>query len=78
MVLQPYLVEWLKSMVANHKIDFVVDPKLSEMPSSKELKRIILVALRCVDPDMNQRPKMGDVVHMLEPCDLLFTEVRTN
>ena len=71
MVLQPYLVEWLKSMVANHKIDFVVDPKLSEMPSLKELKRIILVALRCVDPDMNQRPKMGDVVHMLEPCDLL-------
>lgn len=63
-------------MVANHKVDYVVDPKLQEMPSSKELKRIILVALRCVDPNINDRPKMGDVLHMLEPCDMLLTDVR--
>ncbi|KAG6706864.1 hypothetical protein I3842_06G003000 [Carya illinoinensis] len=74
---QPYLIEWLKSMVANHKVDYVVDPKLQEMPSSKELKRIILVALRCVDPNINDRPKMGDVLHMLEPCDMLLTDDRS-
>lgn len=75
--LQPYLIEWFKSMVANREISCVVDPKLPEMPSLKGLKRIILVALRCVDPNINHRPKMGDVVHMLEQCDMLLNNVRT-
>ncbi|XP_076948761.1 putative serine/threonine-protein kinase At1g01540 [Bidens hawaiensis] len=66
------LVEWLKTMVGNRKSDEVVDPKLPEMPSSKALKRILLVALRCVDPDATKRPKMGHVLHMLEADDLLF------
>jgi hypothetical protein len=75
--LQPYLIEWFKSVVANREISCVVDPKLPEMPSSKALKRIILVALHCVDPNINHRPKMGDVVHMLEQCDMLLNNVRT-
>ena len=76
--MQPHLIEWLKSMVVNQKIDNVVDPKLSEIPCSKELKRIVLVALRCVDPDIKDRPNMGDVNHMLEPCDMILNNVRTN
>nr|TKS15507.1 hypothetical protein D5086_0000032020 [Populus alba] len=72
-----YLVDWLKSMIANKQIMFVVDPKLPEIPSSKELKRIILLALRCVDRDIKHRPTMGDVIHMLEPRDLLLDDVRT-
>lgn len=76
--MQPHLIEWLKSMVVNQKIDNVVDPKLSEIPCSKELKRIVLVALRCVDPDIKDRPNMGDVIHMLEPCDMILNNVRTN
>ncbi|KAD1267635.1 hypothetical protein E3N88_43084 [Mikania micrantha] len=70
------LVEWLKTMVGNRKSDEVVDPKLPEMPSSKALKRILLVALRCVDPDAQKRPKMGHVLHMLEADDLLFPTER--
>nr|XP_043621080.1 probable serine/threonine-protein kinase At1g01540 [Erigeron canadensis] len=70
------LVEWLKTMVGNRKADEVVDPKLPEMPSSKALKRILLVALRCVDPDAQKRPKMGHVLHMLEADDLLFPPER--
>ncbi|KAL7605528.1 hypothetical protein Lser_V15G15793 [Lactuca serriola] len=66
------LVEWLKTMVGNRKAEDVVDPKLPEIPSSKALKRILLVALRCVDPDAQKRPKMGHVIHMLEADDLLF------
>ncbi|XP_044467953.1 probable serine/threonine-protein kinase At1g01540 [Mangifera indica] len=69
---QAHLVDWLKSMVAKQKISFVVDPELPETPSTKELKRVILIALRCVDPEVKHRPKMGDVVHMLEPRDLLL------
>ncbi|KAG8652950.1 probable serine/threonine-protein kinase At1g01540 isoform X2 [Manihot esculenta] len=69
---QVYLIEWLKSMVANQKIMYVADPKLAEMPSSKDLKRILLLALRCTDLNTKYRPTMGDVIHMLEPRDLLL------
>ncbi|KAK7270893.1 hypothetical protein RJT34_26396 [Clitoria ternatea] len=68
---QDHIVEWFKSMISNGKIAYVVDPKLPEMPSSKELKHVILVALRCVDPDVNPTIKMGDVVCMLETNLLL-------
>ncbi|KAK9113925.1 hypothetical protein Syun_020722 [Stephania yunnanensis] len=60
------LVDWLKGLVGERKSEQVVDPKLHEMPSSKELKRILLVALKCVDHDATKRPKMGHVIHMLE------------
>ncbi|KAI4338398.1 hypothetical protein MLD38_023462 [Melastoma candidum] len=66
------LVDWLKTMVADRKAEEVVDPKLPETPTPKALKRILLVALRCVDPEGSKRPKMGHVVHMLEADNLLF------
>ncbi|KAK3009394.1 hypothetical protein RJ639_014657, partial [Escallonia herrerae] len=68
------LVDWLKAMVGNRKAEEVVDPKLPKMPASKALKRALLVALRCVDPDGQKRPKMGHVIHMLEADDLLFRD----
>ncbi|CAL0303361.1 unnamed protein product [Lupinus luteus] len=71
---QSLIVQWFKSMIYKGKVANVVDPKLPEMPSSKELKRIILVALRCVDPDVNPRLKMGAIVRMLETDLLLFYE----
>ncbi|XP_047342017.1 probable serine/threonine-protein kinase At1g01540 [Impatiens glandulifera] len=70
------LVDWLKSMVGNRKSEEVVDPKLPHMPSSKALKRVLLVALRCVDPDAQKRPKMGHVIHMLESEDLMCRDER--
>ncbi|XP_077247418.1 putative serine/threonine-protein kinase At1g01540 [Tasmannia lanceolata] len=70
------LVEWLKTMVGNRKSELVVDPRIPEKPSSKALKRALLIALRCVDPDAQKRPKMGHVIHMLEADDLLFRDDR--
>ncbi|XP_010418746.1 PREDICTED: putative receptor-like protein kinase At2g30940 [Camelina sativa] len=67
-----YLVDWIKVMVANHMIVDVLDPSLPEFPTMKELKRIVLIALRCVDPEIEERPNMGDVIHMLQPHDLLL------
>ncbi|XP_020540817.1 probable serine/threonine-protein kinase At1g01540 isoform X2 [Jatropha curcas] len=72
---QIYLIDWLKSMVANQKIMYVADPKLTDIPNSKDLKRILCLALRCVDPDLQHRPTMGDVIHMLEPRDLLLSDI---
>lgn len=65
-------MDWFKSMISNVKIENATDPKLLKMPSSKALKQVALVALRCVDPDVNPRLKMRDVVCMLETNILLF------
>jgi hypothetical protein len=70
------LVEWLKRMVAERRVEGVLDPRLPEPPPSKALKRAVLAALRCVDPDGGQRPTMPHVVHMLED-DQILRDVRT-
>lgn len=72
---QVNLVEWLKNMVSNRDYEAVLDPKLPEKPTSKALKKALLVALRCVDPDSQKRPKMGHVIHMLEVDDFPYREV---
>ncbi|XP_042453579.1 probable receptor-like protein kinase At2g42960 [Zingiber officinale] len=60
------LVEWLKMMVGSRRADEVVDQKLEVKPSVRALKRTLLVALKCIDSDSDKRPKMGQVVRMLE------------
>lgn len=74
-LLQVNLVEWLKNKVTNRDYEAILDPKLPEKPSSKALKKALLVALRCVDPDSQKRPKMGHVIHMLEVDDFPYREV---
>ncbi|KAK1555200.1 hypothetical protein Q3G72_023269 [Acer saccharum] len=70
------LVEWLKTMVTNRNAEGVVDARLQEKPSSRALKRALLVALRCVDPNAQKRPKMGHVIHMLEADEFPFRDER--
>lgn len=60
------LVDWLKMMVGSRRSEEVVDPNMETRPSIKALKRTLLTALRCVDPESEKRPKMGQVVSMLE------------
>ncbi|CAN1312969.1 Probable receptor-like protein kinase At5g18500 [Linum perenne] len=60
------LVDWLKMMVGSRRSEEVVDPNIERRPSTRSLKRALLTALRCVDPDSEKRPKMGQVVRMLE------------
>ncbi|CAL9076613.1 serine threonine-protein kinase [Musa troglodytarum] len=68
------LIEWIKTMVSNRNSEGVLDPKLLEKPSSRALKRALLVALRCIDPDSQKRPKMGHVIHMLEVNDFPYRD----
>ncbi|CAI9092293.1 OLC1v1027491C1 [Oldenlandia corymbosa var. corymbosa] len=75
--IQEYLVDWMKNMVSEGRLDEVLDPRLPAMPSLVDLKRIVLIALRCVDPDPSNRPNMGDVIHMLEPRDLLLNDAKS-
>ena len=73
--LQINLVDWLKQMVGNRRSEEVADPSMEVKPTSRALKRALLVALRCVDPDALKRPKMGHVVHMLEAEEFPFRDV---
>ncbi|KAL0714842.1 hypothetical protein Bca4012_021821 [Brassica carinata] len=72
------LVEWLKMMVGTRRAEEVVDPKIEPKPATRALKRALLVALRCLDPESEKRPKMSQVVRMLESDDQLFREERRN
>ena len=72
---QVNLVDWLKTMVSNRNSDGVVDPKIPQKPSSRAVKKALLVALRCVDPDARKRPRIGHVIHMLEVDDFPYREV---
>ncbi|KAI5658330.1 hypothetical protein M9H77_27123 [Catharanthus roseus] len=60
------LVDWLKMMVGSRRSEEVVDPNIESRPSTRALKRALLTALRCVDPDSDKRPRMSQVVRMLE------------
>ncbi|KAF8007819.1 hypothetical protein BT93_K1722 [Corymbia citriodora subsp. variegata] len=72
------LVEWLKLMVGTRRAEEVVDPNLKIKPATRALKRALLVALRCVDPESNKRPKMTQVVRMLEADEYSSREDRRN
>ncbi|KAL2322530.1 hypothetical protein Fmac_026909 [Flemingia macrophylla] len=72
------LVEWLKMMVGTRRAEEVVDSRLEVKPSIRALKRALLVALKCVDPESEKRPKMSQVVRMLEADEYPFREDRRN
>lgn len=74
---QVNLVEWLKMMVGNRRAEEVVDPNLEVKPNTRALKRALLVALRCVDPDSEKRPRMSQVVRMLETEEVPYREVQS-
>lgn len=63
---QVNLVDWLKMMVGSRRSEEVVDANIDTRPSTRALKKGLLTALRCVDPDSDKRPRMSQVVRMLE------------
>lgn len=64
-------------MVGTRRAEEVIDPNLEVKPTTRSLKRALLVALRCVDPDSEKRPKMGQVVRMLDADEFPFRQVST-
>ncbi|XP_023769899.1 probable receptor-like serine/threonine-protein kinase At4g34500 [Lactuca sativa] len=66
------LVEWFKGMVGSRQGEELLDPKINVRPSPRALKRALLVCLRCIDMDASKRPKMGQIVHMLDSNEFPF------
>jgi len=62
-------------MVGTRRAEEVIDTTLEVKPTTRALKRVLLVALRCIDPDPEKRPKMSQVVRMLEADDYPNREV---
>ncbi|KAL6867432.1 hypothetical protein ACP4OV_015456 [Aristida adscensionis] len=72
------LVEWFKGMVGSRRVEDLVDPRIAAPPPPRVLNRALLVCLRCIDSDAHKRPKMGQIVHMLEGDEFPFrTEHRS-
>lgn len=69
------LVDWFKGMVASRRGEELVDSLIEVQPPPRSVKRALLVCLRCIDLDPQKRPKMGQIVHMLEAYEYPFRGV---
>lgn len=72
------LIDWFKGKVAHYRSEELVDPLIGVPPPSRALKRILLLCLRCTDLDANKRPRMGQIVHMLEADEFPYRAVSTS
>ncbi|KAL2537651.1 putative receptor-like serine/threonine-protein kinase [Forsythia ovata] len=72
------LVDWFKGLVLSRRGEELVDSMIDVPPPPRALKRVLLICLRCIDLDANKRPKMGQIVHMLEADEFPYrTELRS-
>lgn len=69
------LVDWFKGMVLSRRGEELVDSMIDVPPPPRALKRVLLICLRCIDLEANKRPKMGQIVHMLEADDFPYRTV---
>uniref|UniRef100_A0A7I4AHB8 non-specific serine/threonine protein kinase n=2 Tax=Physcomitrium patens TaxID=3218 RepID=A0A7I4AHB8_PHYPA len=60
------LLDWVTNLLGEHKIYILVDPDLEKNYDEEEVEELIQVALLCTQGSPVDRPKMGDVVHILE------------
>lgn len=60
------LLDWVKKLQAEKRLDLLVDAELKSEYNSLELEEMVQVALLCTQVLPTERPKMLDVVRMLE------------
>jgi len=60
------LLDWVKGLLKDDKVDLLVDPDLKDNYDYKEVEELIQVALLCTQSSPVERPKMAEVVRMLE------------
>ncbi|KAL5984150.1 Somatic embryogenesis receptor kinase 1 [Asimina triloba] len=60
------LLDWVKSLLKEKKLEPLVDPDLQGNYVESEVEQLIQVALLCTQGSPADRPKMQDVVRMLE------------
>ncbi|XP_051126585.1 somatic embryogenesis receptor kinase 1 [Andrographis paniculata] len=60
------LLDWVKGLLKEKKLEMLVDPDLKKEYIEAEVEQLIQVALLCTQSSPMDRPKMSDVVRMLE------------
>ncbi|CAN1281470.1 Somatic embryogenesis receptor kinase 1 [Linum perenne] len=60
------LLDWVKGLVQEKKLEMLVDPDLHNNYVDSEVEQMIQVSLLCTQGPLSDRPKMCDVVTMLE------------
>ncbi|XP_022941784.1 somatic embryogenesis receptor kinase 2-like [Cucurbita moschata] len=60
------LLDWVKGLLKEKKLKMLVDPDLRDNYDEIEVEQIIQVALLCTQSSPMERPKMCEVVRMLE------------
>ncbi|KAL4557671.1 hypothetical protein LXL04_035857 [Taraxacum kok-saghyz] len=60
------LLDWVKGLLKEKKLEMLVDPDLERNYVAGEVEQLIQVALLCTQGSPMDRPKMADVVRMLE------------
>ncbi|XP_020235204.1 somatic embryogenesis receptor kinase 1 [Cajanus cajan] len=60
------LLDWVKSLLKEKKLEMLVDPDLQSNYIDAEVEQLIQVALLCTQGSPMDRPKMSEVVRMLE------------
>ncbi|GFY96485.1 somatic embryogenesis receptor-like kinase 2 [Actinidia rufa] len=60
------LLDWVKGLLKEKKLEMLVDPDLQNKYVEAEVEQLIQVALLCTQGSPMDRPKMSDVVQMLE------------
>ncbi|KAJ6763987.1 SOMATIC EMBRYOGENESIS RECEPTOR KINASE 1 [Salix purpurea] len=60
------LLDWVKGLLKEKKLEMLVDPDLQNKYVEAEVEQLIQVALLCTQGSPLERPKMSDVVRMLE------------
>ncbi|KAI5582335.1 hypothetical protein POPTR_007G082400v4 [Populus trichocarpa] len=60
------LLDWVKALLKEKKLEMLVDPDLQNNYVDSEVEQLIQVALLCTQSSPMERPKMSEVVRMLE------------
>uniref|UniRef100_A0ACD5US28 Uncharacterized protein n=1 Tax=Avena sativa TaxID=4498 RepID=A0ACD5US28_AVESA len=60
------LLDWVKGLLKEKKIEMLLDPDLQGVYAEQEVEGLIQVALLCTQGSSMERPKMSEVVRMLE------------
>ncbi|VAI46380.1 unnamed protein product [Triticum turgidum subsp. durum] len=60
------LLDWVKGLLKEKKVEMLVDPDLQSNYEETEVESLIQVALLCTQGSPVERPKMSEVVRMLE------------
>ncbi|KAK6121021.1 hypothetical protein DH2020_045240 [Rehmannia glutinosa] len=60
------LLDWVKGLLTEKKLEALVDADLQGNYINEEVEQLIQVALLCTQSSPMERPKMSDVVRMLE------------